>query len=63
MRASRGPWLFAGSARAGKRAAAIISLLATAKACSLNPHAYLLDNLTRLPHTKDKNTEALPPYK
>ena len=55
-------WLFAGSARAGERAAAIMSLLATAKACGLNPHAYLLDILGRLPSTKDKDIESLLPY-
>ena len=54
-------WLFAGSVRAGERAAAIMSLLATAKACGLNPHTYLLDILTRLPSTKDKDIESLLP--
>jgi transposase len=42
-------WLFAGSAKAGERAAAIMSLLATAKACGVNPQSYLTDVLTRLP--------------
>ena len=54
-------WLFAGSARAGERAAAIMSLLATAKACGLNPHVYLTDILTRLPSTKDKDIASLLP--
>jgi len=54
-------WLFAGSARAGERAAAIMSLLSTAKACGLNQHAYLEDVLTRLPSTKAKDIDSLLP--
>ena len=54
-------WLFAGSAKAGERAAAIMSLLATAKACGVNPHAYLTDVLTRLPTTKDRDIMELLP--
>ena len=38
-------WLFAGSEPAGKRAAAIMSLLATAKANGHDPHAWLSDVL------------------
>ena len=38
-------WLFAGSETAGKRAAAIMSLLATAKANGIEPHAWLTSNL------------------
>ncbi len=40
-------WLFAGSEQAGKRAAAIMSLLATAKANGIDPHAWLTDTLAR----------------
>lgn len=54
-------WLFAGSAKAGERAAAIMSLLATAKACGVNPHTYLTDVLTRLPTTKDRDIADLLP--
>jgi len=36
-------WLFAGSERAGKRAAAIQSLLGTARLNGLDPHAWLKD--------------------
>lgn len=54
-------WLFAGSAKAGERAAAIMSLLATAKACGVNPQAYLTDVLTRLPTTKDRDIADLLP--
>ncbi len=42
-------WLFAGSLRAGKRAAAVMSLLHSAKLNGLDPHAYLRDVLERLP--------------
>jgi len=42
-------WLFAGSERAGRRAAAIQSLLATAKLNGLEPSAWLKDTLEKLP--------------
>ena len=42
-------WLFTGSARAGARAAAIQSLLATAKLNGLEPYAWLKDTLEKLP--------------
>ncbi|WP_271192645.1 IS66 family transposase [Agromyces luteolus] len=42
-------WLFAGSERAGRRAAAIQSLLATAKLNDLDPAAWLKDTLEKLP--------------
>ena len=54
-------WLFAGSETAGKRAAAIMSLLATAKANGIEPHAWLTDVLTRLPTTKDRDIDNLLP--
>lgn len=54
-------WLFAGSERAGQRAAAIMSLLATAKANSHDPHAWLTDLLTRLPATLDRDLGTLLP--
>ena len=50
-------WLFAGSETAGKRAAAIMSLIATAKANGIEPHAWLTDVLTRLPTTKDRDID------
>jgi len=40
-------WLFTGSERAGKRAAAIQSLLATAKLNGLDPAAWLRETLTQ----------------
>lgn len=42
-------WLFTGSERAGGRAAAIQSLLATAKLNGLEPYAWLKDTLEKLP--------------
>ena len=42
-------WLFTGSERAGRRAAAIQSLLATAKLNDLEPLAWLKDTLEKLP--------------
>src|SRR5690606_4969015 len=54
-------WLFAGSESAGRRAAAIMSLLATAKANGLEPHAWLTDVLTRLPTTRDRDIGTLLP--
>lgn len=56
-------WLFAGSETAGKRAAAIMSLLATAKANGLEPHAWLTDVLSRLPTTKDRDIDTLLPLR
>ncbi len=55
-------WLFAGSDTAGQRAAAIMSLLATAKANDHCPHAWLTDVLTRLPTTLDKHIGELLPH-
>jgi hypothetical protein len=54
-------WLFTGSESAGQRAAAIMSLLATAKAHGLDPYAWLVDVLTRLPTTLNKNLDSLLP--
>ncbi|MHB1271920.1 MAG: IS66 family transposase [Rhodanobacter sp.] len=54
-------WLFAGSPSAGQRAAAIMSLLATAKQNGLEPYAWLKDVLTRLPtHPNSRIHELLP---
>ncbi|MBA8885607.1 transposase [Dokdonella fugitiva] len=54
-------WLFAGSETAARRAAAIMSLIATAKANGIEPHAWLTDVLTRLPTTRDRDIESLLP--
>ena len=44
----RSNWLFAGSLRSGKRAAAIMSLIQSARTNGHDPYAYLKDVLTRL---------------
>ncbi len=41
----RANWLFAGSLRAGQRAAAIMSLIGSAKMNDLDPYAYLRDEV------------------
>jgi transposase len=56
-------WLFAGSERAGKRAAAIQSLLGTAKLNGLDPHAWLKDTLEKLPAWPNSRIDALLPLK
>jgi hypothetical protein len=56
-------WLFVGSESAGRRAAAIMSLLATAKANGHEPHAWLLDVLTRLPTTLNRDIGQLLPHR
>ncbi|UXI68210.1 IS66 family transposase [Tahibacter amnicola] len=54
-------WMFAGSKMAGERAAAIMSLIATAKQNGHEPFAYLKDVLTRLPtHPNSRIAELLP---
>ena len=57
----RNNWLFAGSLRAGQRAAAAMSLIQSAKLNGHDPHAYLKDVLTRLPtHMNSRIDELLP---
>ncbi|CAB3808927.1 IS66 family transposase ISPpu19 [Pararobbsia alpina] len=54
-------WLFSGSLRAGKRAAAIMSLVQSAKLNGHDPYAYLKDVLMRLPtHAASRIEELLP---
>jgi hypothetical protein len=57
----RNNWLFAGSLRAGQRAAVVMSLIQSAKLNGHDPHAYLKDVLTRLPtHMNSRIDELLP---
>lgn len=58
----RSNWLFAGSLRSGKRAAAIMSLIQTAKMTGLEPYAYLKDVLNRLPTHKNNRLDELLPH-
>lgn len=46
-------WLFVGSAAAGRRAAILMSLIASCKENRVEPWAYLRDLFTRLPQTAD----------
>ena len=55
-------WLFAGSETAGRRAAAIMSLIASAKANGHDPYAYLKDVLTRLPTHPNRRIDELLPH-
>jgi transposase len=59
----RSNWLFAGSLRAGKRAAAIMSLIQSAKLNGHEPFAYLKDVLTRLPAQPASRIEELLPHR
>ena len=55
-------WLFAGSERAGQRAAVIQSLLGTAKLNGLNPAAWLRDTLEKLPTWLNSRIDELLPF-
>ena len=56
-------WLFVGSERAGKRAAAIQSLFATAKLNGLDPAAWLRDTLEKLPTCLNSHINSLLPLR
>ena len=57
----RRAWLFAGSDRGGERAAAIYTLIATAKLNDINPQAWLADVLARIAdHPTSRLDELLP---
>jgi len=57
----RANWLFAGSLRAGQRAAVVMSLIQSARMNGHDPYAYLKDILTCLPtHKASRIGEMLP---
>ena len=56
-------WMFAGSERAGKRAAAIQSLLGTAKLNGVEPCAWLKDTLEKLPVWPNSRIDELLPLR
>ena len=58
----RSNWLFAGSLRAGQRAAAIMSLIQSAKLNGHDPYAYLKDVFTRLPTRSARRVAELLPH-
>jgi transposase len=59
----RNNWLFAGSLRAGQRAAAVMSLIQSARMNGHDPYAYLKDVLTRLPTHKANRIKELLPHR
>jgi len=59
----RSNWLFAGSLGAGKRAAAIMSLLHSARINGHDPYAYFKDVLDRLPSHPAGQIEGLLPHR
>ena len=59
----RSNWLFAGSLRGGQRAAAIMSLIQSARLNGHDPYAYLKDVLTRLPTQKNSQIAELLPHR
>jgi transposase len=59
----RNNWLFAGSLRAGQRAAAVMSLIQSAKLNGHDPYAYLKDVLARLPTQKNSQIDELLPHR
>jgi transposase len=58
----RNNWLFAGSARAGRRAAVVMSLIQSARLNGHDPYAYLRDVLERLPLTPEHRLVELMPH-
>jgi len=59
----RNNWLFAGSLRAGQRAAAVMSLIQSARLNGHDPYAYLKDVLQRLPTHKNSQISELLPHR
>ena len=59
----RNNWLFAGSLCAGQRAAAVMSLIQSARMNRHDPYAYLKDVLTRLPTQRASQVGELLPHR
>lgn len=59
----RSSWLFAGSLRAGKRAAAVMSLVHSTRLIGHDPYAYLRDVLERLPTQPASHIDELLPHR
>jgi transposase len=59
----RGNWLFAGSLRAGQRAAAVMTLVQSAKLNGHDPYVYLKDVLERLPTQPASRLAELLPHR
>jgi len=58
----RKSWLFAGSDRGGQRAAAMYSLIVTAKMNDIDPQAWLADVLARIAEHPARDLDALLPW-
>jgi len=58
----RKSWLFAGSDRGGQRAAALYSLIVTAKMNDIDPQAWLADVLARIAEHPARDIDALLPW-
>ena len=58
----RNNWTFAGSDEGGRRAAAIYTLIETAKLNDVDPQAWLADVLARLPDHPAKRIDELLPW-
>lgn len=58
----RSNWLFAGSLRSGQRAAAVMSIIQSARMNGLDPYVYLKDVLERLPTQRDSAINELLPH-
>jgi transposase len=63
MALGRSNWLFAGSLRAGQRAANIMSLIQSAKLNDHDPYRYLKDVLERLPMQPASRLAELLPHR
>lgn len=59
----RSNWPLAGSLRGGQRAAAIMSLIQSARLNGHDPYAYMKDVLTRLPTQKNSQIAGLRPHR
>lgn len=59
----RSTWMFAGSLRAGRRAAVVMSLIQSAKLNGHDPCRYLKDVLERLPALPASRIEELLPHR
>ena len=59
----RSNWLFAGSLRAGRRAATVMSLIQSAKLNGHDPYRYLQDDFERLPTQPASRIDELLPHR
>ena len=59
----RANWLFAGSLGAGQRAAAVMSLIQSAKLNGRDPYRYLKDVVARLPTQPNNRIDQLLPHR